>query len=243
MLFWVFGFPSIMYLLSVELGPATTGPLERAAMAIGIGMLGAMFVCLFVFSEQLVTDVEDQRYAVYRALPIWPSADLVGRMVSVLLLAFGAFGTTLLVGALTGASFGLQGVSSVPIVVVAGALSFVLWMVVAIPIVAVTGDERYAGFITTGIAVGAFMLTGYNGVLPELFPFEEWLLNYLPNTLPTRLVAYHLIDVDRAAIGLSQTTLPTDIGYLGLLFVYAVVCLGFGSAVLHRSLYKRGEWL
>lgn len=243
MLFWVFVFPSTMYLLSMELGPSSPGSAQRAAMAVGVGMFGSMFVCLFVFGEQLVTDVEDQRYEVYRALPIRPSADLIGRMVAVLLLAFGAFVMTLLVATLTGASFGLRDVSSVPVAVVAGVLTCMLWMVVAIPIVAVTADERYASFITTGIAVGAFMLTGYNGVLPALFPFEEWLLNYLPNALPTRLLVYHLVDADWVALGLSGGMLPRNVAYLGLLFVYAVLCLGGGSAVLHRSLYKRGEWL
>ncbi|UPM44400.1 ABC transporter permease [Halocatena salina] len=243
MLFWAFVFPSVMYLLSVELGPTDTGSIQRAVMAVANGMFGSMFVCLFIFGEQLVTDVEDQRYEVYRALPIHPFADLMGRMVSVLCFAFGAFASTLFVAALTGASFDLHGVSSVLITVVAGTLCCVLWMVVAVPVVVVTEDERYAGFITTGIAVGTFMLTGYNGVLPALFPFEEWLLNYLPNALPTRLLVSHLVDVDQSvAIELSRAALPTNTAYLGLLMGYAVVCLTVGSAVFHRSLYKRGEW-
>lgn len=245
MLFWVFGFPPAMYLLyTVAMGNGDISPAQRASFALGIGMFGAILVCLYVFGNQFVTDVEDHRYAAFRALPISPSADLAGRMLVGLVLAFAALLSTLAVAALTGASFGFRGIESIPVVLVAGVLSCVLWMVVAIPIVVVADSERYAEFITTGLATGAFVLTGFNGVLPTVSPLDVRVLNYLPNALPTRLLAYHLIDTSQwAEIGLAPATMPTGVAYLGLLFVYAVVFLVVGAVVLNRGLYKRGGWL
>lgn len=245
MLFWVIGFPPGMYLLYiVVMGSGAYPPAQQASFALGIGMLGAIFASLFVFGKQLATDIEDQRYAVFRALPIRPSADLTGRMLVGLTLASAAFLSTVAVAALTGASFGLRGVASVPVVLAAGVLSCVCWMVVALPIVAVADSERYADFITSGLATGAFVITGFNGVVPTLSPLDTTVLNYLPNTLPTRLMAYHLVDTTRRTdIGLAPATMPTNPAYLGLLFVYAVVFLAVGAVVLNGALYKRGEWL
>lgn len=244
MLFWVFGFPPAMYLLyTVMMGNGDIPPARQASFALGIGMFGAILVCLYVFGNQLVTDVENHRYAAFRALPISPSADLAGRMLVGLVLAFCAFLSTFAAAALTGASFGLRGVESIPVVLAAGVLSCVLWMVVAIPIVAVADSERYAEFITTGLATGAFVLTGFNGVVPAVSPLGTTVLNYLPNALPTRLLAYHLIDTNRwAEIGLAPATMPTNPAYLGLLLVYTVVFLVVGAVVLNKALYKRGSW-
>lgn len=245
MLFWAFGFPPVMYLLyTTVIGSGNFSPAQKASFALGVGTLGAMFVCLYVFGDQLVSDVEDDRYAAFRALPISPSADLAGRMLVGLVLAFGAFLSTFVVAALTGASFGLRSIVSIPIVLAAGVLSCVLWMVVAIPLIVIADSERYAEFITTGLATGAWLLTGLNGVVPTQSPLDATILNYLPNTLPTRLLAYHLIETEQlTTIGLAPATLPTSPAYLGLLFVYAVVFLAIGAVVLNRALYKRGEWL
>jgi ABC-2 type transport system permease protein len=243
MLFWTLGFPAGMYLLYTALGEGLS-PTHRAIWGVAIGVFGAMFICLYVFGQHLVTDVEDQRYAAFRALPISPTADLAGRMLAGLILAYVAFLSVLVTSVLTGASYGLQGIASIPVILAAFVLSCVVWMIVALPLVVVAGSEKYAEFITTGIATGAFLITGLNGVVPSLFPADATLLNYLPNTLPTRMLVYHLVDVNQwSSVGVAPPTMPTGPEFIGLLFVYAVVFVAIGTVLTKNALYKRGEWL
>lgn len=239
MLAWVIAFPAIMYLLRVIQGGEISAAADASA-ALGTGILGAMFVCLFVFGNQLATDLEDRRYAAYRSMPISPVAELTGRMGAGLVLAAGAFGVTILAGVATGASFGLRGPESIPIVLLAGVLTCLFWMVVAIPFVVVAGNKRVASMMTTLVAVMAFVLTGLNGAVPAQSPIDGQVLNYLPNTLATRLLVAHLVPAENwTALGVSPPALPTEPAFLGLLAAYTLLAVLAGTALVHRTLYDR----
>ena len=242
MLGWVIAFPAIMYLFFVAQG--SDGPATGDAItSIGIGIMGALFVCLYLFGDQLAGDLEDRRYAAYRSMPLSPAADLAGRMVAGLLLATAAFAGTILAGLATGAEYGLRGPESIPIVLVAGLLTCVFWMITSIPIVLAADNERVAEWGTSLVAVGAFVLTGFNGALGSQSPIEGEVLNYLPNALPTRLLVYHLVPTEEwAELGAAPPAMPTGIEFLALLAGYALLALAVGTVLLNRYAYDRGWW-
>lgn len=242
MVFWVLGFPAGMYLLYTSQRPGAPAALD-ATISIGIAVLGAMFVCLYLFGNQLVLDVEENRYAAYRSMPVSPSADLSGRMLAGLVLGSGAFASALIAGIVSGASYGLRGPESILIALLGGVLTCVFWMIVAIPLVIYVENERIAEWTTTLVAMGAFVVTGFNGALPETTPLEGEILNLLPNTLPTRLLVYHLVPAENwAEIGVSPPAMPAGPEYVVLLVIYALVALVLGVTLVNRSLYGRGWW-
>ncbi|WP_222916303.1 ABC transporter permease [Natrinema sp. SYSU A 869] len=240
MLAWVIAFPAIMYLLQTTQG-ASGSAVSDATVSIGIGIFGSMLVCLFVFGNQLATDLEDRRYEAYRSMPISSSADLIGRMAAGLVLAAGAFAVTIVAGLATGASYGLRGPESVPIVLAAGVLTCLFWMVVAIPFVVAAGNKRIASLATTLVAVMTFVLTGLNGAVPAQSAIDGPVLNYLPNTLPTRLLVSHLVPAESwTELGVAPPAMPTDPTFLALLAGYAALAVLAGTILVNRTLYDQG---
>ncbi|WP_255169079.1 ABC transporter permease [Natrononativus amylolyticus] len=218
-------------------------PATIASWAIGTGVFGAIYVCLYVFGYQLSSDLEDRRYAAYRSMPISPVAELSGRMLAGLALAATTFALTLGAGAATGGSFGLRGLESVPVVVLAFALTCAVWMIVAVPFVVYAKNERVAEYAVPLIAIAGYILTGFNGVVAEMSFVDGDALNYLPNTLPTRVLVYHLVpDADWTAIGAAPPAAPAGPEYVALLVIYAAVALAIGAVLFNRVLYERGWW-
>lgn len=212
-----------------------------ASMALGTGTFGAMYICLYIFGYQLAGDLEDRRYEAYRSMPLAPSADLSGRMLSGVVLAGAAFILTILAGVYTGASFELRGLMSIPIVLLAFVVTCVFWMIVAMPVILYAQNERVAEYAVPMIAIVGYIGTGLNGVNTELSPLDGEILTYLPNTLPTRLIIYHLVPGgDWADIGVAPPALPTGPEYVALLVVYGLLTLAVGTVLTTRVLYRRG---
>lgn len=214
-----------------------------ASMAIGAGTFGAIYVCLYVFGYQLSSDLEDGRYVAYRSMPISPLAELAGRMLAGVIFATTTFGLTIATGIATGGSFGLRGPESIPVVVLAFALTCVVWMIVAVPFVVYAKNKRIAEYMVPLIAVAGFVVTGLNGIVAELSMIETELLNYLPNTLPTRLLVYHLVpDAEWAAIGAAPPAAPAGPEYVALLGVYALLAVVVGAVLFTFVVYERRWW-
>ncbi|WP_247002569.1 ABC transporter permease [Halosolutus gelatinilyticus] len=212
-----------------------------AAMAIGTGTFGAMYICLYIFGYQLAGDLADRRYEAYRSMPLFPSADLAGRMLSGLVLAGVAFVLTLAAGVYTGASFGLRGPASIPIVLLAFVVTCAFWMIVAMPFILYAQNERVAEYAVPMLAIVGYIGTGINGASVELSPIEGEVLNYLPNTLPTRLLVYHLVPGDAwTDAGVVPPALPTGPEYIVLLVAYGALALAVGTVLLTAVLYRRG---
>ncbi|WP_247731246.1 ABC transporter permease [Halovivax limisalsi] len=212
-----------------------------ASAAVGTATFGAIYVCLYAFGYLLAGDLEARRYEAYRSMPIAASADLAGRMLAGGVLATVAFSLTLVAGVVTGGSFALRSVASVPIVLLAFAVTCVFWMLVALPVIATAANERLAEYGVPMIAVLGYMLTGFNGANVALSPLSGDLLNYLPNTLSTRLLIYHLVPTsDWAEAGLGPPGPPAGPEYLALLVAYAVVAAVAGTVATNRLLYDRG---
>ncbi|WP_153550338.1 ABC transporter permease [Candidatus Nanohalobium constans] len=227
-----------MYLVyNASLGSAP--PTMKAGLSIGIGIFGSMIVCLYVFGNQLIIDLEDQRYETYRSMPMMPTADLAGRLSAGITISSVAFLTTVFIGLVTGASYSVRGLNSIPVIIAAFAFSCVLWMIVSIPMVMTASNERYAELLTTITAVIATLITGNNGVMPEAAMVSENLLNIIPNSLSTRVLSYHLIEGGAyTEAGLVPPAMPSGIESLGLLTVYGVVS-ALAGVMLVRKLHNK----
>jgi ABC-2 type transport system permease protein len=245
--FWAVAFPAMFYLLSVYLFvdtdamPADVVPVVKATNALSYGTFAALVVFLNTFSQSLVADVEDGRYAQFRALPVSPTADFLGRFVAAYVFAVAAVTAVLAVGAATGAAYELQSLASVPIVLL-GLLALGLFAAsIAVVLVAAVPEAKYASLVTISVVMLAFFLTGYNGVQPGMVAAGAEFVNVVPNALATRLAVVHLVPVGGwAQAGLAPPAAPTELRHVALLVAYAVAGLALAVLATRRSLY-RGE--
>lgn len=236
-LFWAIGFPIGFYLLTLTIFvdisnvPADIRPEFKTSVGVTYGMFGALFSCLTVFGRQLATDVEEDRYQQFRAMSITPEADLLGRLLAGGAMALFSFLIVVAVAIPIGGTYNLQSALS-PFVFLSVFLIFCLiWMIVSLLIVAAVGDARNANIITISVAMAAFYLTGFNGTSPGAFAGDNALLNILPNTLPTRLVVYHVTDLGKE---FPQPPAPPEIGTVGIVFGYGAVAVLVGVFVMRR---------
>jgi len=244
-LFWSVAFPVAFYLLTITVFVDTSGipgdalPYVKAGTAVSYGMFGAVIASLNSFGQQLAADFEADRYLQYRSLPLAPSADLAGRMVAGTLLSLVAFVAVVAVAVVTGAQFGLRGLVSAPLVLVAVVSFALVWMTVAVAVATLVRDTRYASIITISIALGSYFLTGYNGTDPSSFQGPDAVLTWLPNTAATRLVSHHVVVpptglADRAA----ALAVPDALFGFAQLVVYGGVAALVGVALMRRVVYR-----
>lgn len=225
------GLPAVMYLLLTA--TREFPPAQRGVLAVGIVVLGAMTASLTVFGSQLAVDADDRRFHAYRAMVVSPSADVVGRMVAAVGVAAVSLLVGLSVGWLSGAPIGVGG--AVPaLAAFCGLVGVsVVFAGAAVPVVMAATDEQYAQFALSLVAVFAFMLTGYNGVLPSVAVLDESVVGLLPNVLATRTMALQFVTTD--GVGLTQTD-----GWGVLLAGYGAVSTGVAVALVSVGLYDRG---
>lgn len=240
-LFWTVAFPAGFYLLAIVLFVPDSSEIAsegvvRAGTAVGYGMFGALIGALTSFGSQLGMDIENDRYVQFRSLSIAPSADLAGRMIAGTGLVVVAFLTVLVVSIPTGAQYSLQSPLSPLVAMVALATFAVFWMTVAVAISLAVSDSRYTSMVTTSLAIVAYMLSGNNGVTPDMFHGPDVLLNLMPHTLSTRLLVDHLVGTGG---GITPPALPATGPGLGLMTIIAVVSLGTCLVLTRAYLYKR----
>lgn len=221
------GLPPIMYLLVTA--TREFAPTNKGLLAVGIAVLGAMIASLTVVGSQLAVDADADRFHAYRSMAVSPSADLAGRMVAGVVVAALALGVGLAVGVLDGAPIGVSGV--VPAVITVGAFLgvTVVFASAAVPVTLAANDEQYAQFALSLIAVFAFVLSGYNGIMPSVAVLDESLVGLLPNALGTRAIALQLVTTD--GVTLTQTD------------GWAVLLMGCGlAATVVAALLVRAGW-
>ena len=244
-LFWSVAFPVAFYLLTITVFVDTSGipgdvlPYVKAGTAVSYGMFGAVIASLNSFGQQLAADFEADRYLQYRSLPLAPSADLAGRMAAGTLLSLVAFAAVVALAVATGAEFGLRGLVSAPLVLVAVVSFAMVWMTVAVGVATLVKDTRYASIITISIALGSYFLTGYNGTDPSSFQGPDAVLTWLPNTAATRLVSHHVV-VPPAELADQAATLavPDTLFGFAQLVVYGGLAALVGVALMRRVVYR-----
>jgi len=246
-LFWGIGFPAGFYVLTLFLFvdvseiPAGYRGDTKAVIAVGYGVFGGLIVCLNAFAQHLIEDFEAKRYEQFRSLPVFPTADVAGRMFAGYLFMLLAVVAVLLVGVAAGADYTVRSLASIPVVLGVLAGFAALWMVVAAGVAVLVRDSQYGSIIAVSIALVSYFVTGFNGTAVAMFAGDAGLLNRLPNTLATRVMAYHLVGADDwAAAGMAPPGPPTGIEPLVLLGAYGVVCLAAGYVLMTRVVYDRG---
>jgi ABC-2 type transport system permease protein len=237
-LFWSLVTPVFFYMLFGVIGSQGSSlGLAKAAEAISFGIFGAFSVTLIIFSANLSNDLKAKRYRKLRSLPIAPSADIVGRFLAGFVLAVVSFLLVLAVGVLTGATFTLRGLLSVPVVLLCLFLFCLISMATAVLVASVLDEGEYIVGMTNMLVLALFFLTGYNGLVPQLMPEPlPGLVNYIPNALATRLSIYHLTTIGPNS-PLSPPPLPHGPAYLALLCVYTIAIVAVAAVVMHRSIY------
>lgn len=228
------GLPPIMYLLVTA--TRTFDPITKGLFAVGIAVLGAMIASLTVFGSQLAVDLEADRFLAYRAMSVRASADLAGRMAAGLVVAALALGVGLGVSVLDGAPIGVDSGMAVLISIAAFLGLCIVCMAVAIPVVVAANNEQYAQFALSLVAVFAFMLTGYNGMLPSVAILDESVIQLFPNAVATRVMALQLVTVDTTSgIGIAEAG-----SRLVTLAAYSAGAIVFGVLLSRWQLYDRG---
>lgn len=239
-LFWSILFPTGFYLLAIVLFVSDVPGVEQAdlyaSVAIGYGTFGAIIAGLTSFGTLLAADIDSDRYRLYRSMSIAPSADLAGRLLAGVALSLTAFLVVVPVAWLTGARFALRSPLSVLVVGIALVAFALVWMVLAVVVAVAIRNPNYTSMFTVGGAIVAYMLTGYNGTEVSFYRGPDVLLNLMPHTLATRVIADHLL-VETAA--LSPPAVPSTGPALAGLVGCTALLLVVGFAVARRFLYVR----
>ncbi|MGM0604306.1 MAG: ABC transporter permease [Halobacteriota archaeon] len=249
-LFWSFAWPILWYLLTVYLIvlpqlPAGTPPdvvsLVKTTQAVTFGIFGAITVSLVGFAGELTRDLEEKRYRALRAYPVSPTIDLGGRFVGSVLLGLAAFLAVVLVGVIDGAT--VSPTRSWPVAIGAvtiavGALCG-LCAAIATIVALVTNGRSQTNLLTLTIVMIAFFVTGFNGTQPWLIPGStvEASLNYLPNTLATRLTLEALVGAEWGNAGLTPPGMPSIGSGLARLGGSLVVLSTLASVLARSWLY------
>lgn len=228
------GLPPIMYLLVTA--TRSFDPTTKGLFAVGIAVLGAMIASLTVFGSQLAVDLEADRFVAYRSMAVRPSADFAGRVVAGLVVAALALVVGLGVGVLDSAPISVTGVLPVVVSLAAFLGLSVVFMAVAVPIVVAANNEQYAQFVLSLVAVFAFMLTGYNGMLSSVAVLSESISGFLPNVLATRTIAVQLVTSEN----ITRVGFAAERGRLQPLVAYSIGAALLGVLLTRWQLYDKG---
>jgi len=228
------GLPPIMYLLVTA--TRSFDPTTKGLFAVGIAVLGAMIASLTVFGSQLAVDLEADRFVAYRSMAVRPSADFAGRVVAGLVVAALALVVGLGVGVLDSAPISITGVLPAVVSLAAFLGLSVVFMALAVPVVVAANNEQYAQFVLSLVAVFAFMLTGYNGMLSSVAVLSESISGFLPNVLATRTIAVQLVTSEN----ITRVGFAAERGRLQPLVAYSIGAALLGVLLTRWQLYDKG---
>lgn len=214
--------------------------IARGANAVVFGVFGSFSVSLVIFATALSADLKARRYRKLRSLPVAPSADVLGRFVGGLALAAVSFLLVLVVGVATDGTLRVQSAVSVPVVATTLVLFCLLAMGLAVPVAAVLDDGEYVVGVTNMVTLALFFLTGFDGLVPAMAPGPLGeLVNWLPNSLATRLAVYHLVPVGAGGeTPLVPPALPLGWEWTALLVAYAGVGVAAGAVTMRHAIYQ-----
>lgn len=232
---WYFLF-SRLFLSPGSVDGSTLGVI-KASYAISFGMFGAFTVALTGFTTSFLSDIKSKRYRKFRSLPIYPSSDLAGRFISGFLLSCISYTSLLVIGYLDGAAFSIRGLISIPVVLLSLFAFCVIGIISALCLVILLDNPQMTTSIATILLMFTFFITGLNGIQPNVFPGPSWLLNYLPNTLITRLQLYHFVDTGSGISSFDTGLLPESPLFLVLMVVYSIGLIIIGNVIMSKLIY------
>ncbi|GAB7020960.1 ABC transporter permease [Halostagnicola bangensis] len=236
-LFWCLVFPSAFFAFNlfvfVNIESVESG--NRApvigSVAITFGVLGILFVALYVFSQQFVGDLERGHYLKFRTTSLTPSADLGGRLLASIIVAFGSFGVVLVFAVLLGGEYQLRSYISILVVIGTIVSLTVVWVVIGMGIATLISDPRTVTVVSISLALGAFFLTGFNGGNPQFFAPDPAWLDIFPNSLSARILLYHMIAIPPDQM--PEPGVPGTVEHL-LMAGYGIGSFGIGLLLVNR---------
>lgn len=241
-LFLAVGWPLAWYFLAAwAFLPDDAGRYALGSNAVSYGLFGAFTVTVAVFAGEFARDLAGERYRKFRSMPIAPTADLLGRFCAGVVLASVSYGTVIAVASVHGARFQPRpgALLFVPLTLVTFCL-----LALALALVLATAIPKPEHMTALGIVTVliAYYVTGFNGLVPGIIADDPTYVNYVPNSLASRMHIYYMFDGDLAGpeTPFTPPELPVGPEYVALLVGYAVALLGVAVA-LNRLVAYGGD--
>ncbi|MCU4742101.1 ABC transporter permease [Halobacteria archaeon AArc-m2/3/4] len=240
------GWPILWYFLTMaffieEPDPTQLGYI-KASQGITFGLFGAFTVSVAVFAGAFARDLESDRYRKLRAMPVSPTADLAGRFAAGLTIGAVSYLVTILASYAHGGTFALLEGSVTRIAVLVGtlAVTLVLFCVIAMALAMVLAlvipKPEHMTTIAVIVVLMAFYLTGYNGTVPQLIAEDPTFVNYLPNSLATRMQIAVWAGADSVEF-MTPPDAPLSLEYGALLVGYTVGLGALAIGIVKRFAY------
>ncbi len=243
-LFLTVGWPILWYFLTmtffVEVPAGTDlGPL-KAANGINYGLFGAFTVTVSLFAGGFARDLESNRYRKLRTMPLAPTADLAGRFAVGTLFGVTSYLATVAVASLDGAAFPALDAGTIGVLLATLLLFCLIAMALAMVLALVVTKPEQLTTIAIVIVLLAYFMTGFNGTSPEMLANSAGMVNYLPNSLATRMQIGYWLGTERIAF-MAPPEVPTSREYVALLVGYAAVLSAVSVLVMRRVAYGGGS--
>ncbi len=236
------GYPVVWFVSTLWLFVEDPEATAITAIGVGFGLFGALTATLAVFAGEFARDLKRDRYAKFRALPHAPSADLAGRFAAGTVVGSGSYLVTLVAASLAGGTF--EGWLS-PAVWVPASLTLLAFCLIATSLAILVGSvvpkPEYMTVFAVVFALIAFYLTGQNGMVPWMIVGDGQFVNWLPNSLATRLQVAGWVEASGAETDfLTPPDAPGLVRHGGIL-LGQVLLLGGAALAVVRSVAYGGE--
>ena len=236
------GYPVLWFVSTLWLFVEDPQSTAITAIGVGFGLFGALTATLAVFAGEFARDLQRDRYAKFRALPHAPSADIAGRFAAGTVVGSASYLATLVAAYLAGGTF--EGWLS-PAVWVPILLTLLAFCLIATSLAILVGSvlpkPEYMTVFAVVVALIAFYLTGQNGMVPWMIAGDGQFVNWLPNSLATRLQVVGWIEASGGETDfLTPPDAPSLVRHGGILLGQVLLLSGSAFAVV-RSVAYGGE--
>lgn len=239
-LFLTIGWPILWYFLTmnflVDVPPGTElGPF-KAVTGLNYGLFGASTVTVALFAGGFARDIERNWYQKLRSMPVSPTADLAGRFATGTFVGILSYTVTVAVVYFDGGTFPMLDASTAVLLIATFVLFCLIMMAIAMVLALVVTKPEYMTTIAIVIVLLAYIITGFNGTTPGMLAESAEMVNYLPNSLVTRMQIGFWIGTANIDF-MTPPVIPTSMEYLGLVVSYAAILLAAAVIIMKRSAY------
>lgn len=241
MLFLIVGWPTIWYLLTIAFfieAPESELGYVKAANGINYGLFGAFTVTVAMFAGAFSRDLDDGRYRKLRSMPVSPTADLAGRLVAGAAIGCVTYVITIGVAVFDGATFQSPDIETIGVLFLTLVLFSIIAMALSMILAIAVKKPEHMTTIAVVVVLMTFFLTGYNGIAPELIAEGAEIVNYLPNSLATRMQIAAWGGAENVAF-MTPPEAPYSLRYGSILGGYATVLAAASAILVARVGYRR----
>lgn len=241
-LFITVAWPVLWYLLTMELFIEAPDENQlgyiKAANGMNYGLFGAFTVTVAVFAGEFARDLDGERYRKLRSMPISPTADLAGRLLAGASLGVASYVVTIVFAYSHGATFFVPDVPTIIIILLTLILFCLIAMSLAMVLALAIPKPEHMTTIAVIAVLMAFFLTGYNGTAPDLIAENPEFINYLPNSLATRMQITVWAGTENVDF-MTPPDAPNSLSFVGILVAYSIGLLAISVAIIKKFAYKK----